>query len=162
MGHAAAYMDDKLQSLLPLYRIKGPVLHSQSLSTKHSMSRLGLYHHLLVGQAGKSFIVRALRVVFSGCGCVLRLRPSRFPFFFFFFSSSSSRIAPPSVPFFSSPFLLVFHPVFRCLFSSLHLRLVAPLLPLTFPPFIASPSARFPLPASTIPSFVLCLNACVG
>jgi len=31
-------MDDKLQGLLPLYRIKGAVLHSQSLSTKHSMN----------------------------------------------------------------------------------------------------------------------------
>ena len=28
-------------------------------------------------------------MVFSGCGCVLRLRPSRFPFFLLFFSSSS-------------------------------------------------------------------------
>ena len=63
--------------------------------------RLGLYHHLLVGQAGKSFFVGTLRVVLSGCGCVLRLRPSRFLFFLPFLDVAvARRIA--FVPLFSS------------------------------------------------------------
>ena len=68
---------------------------------KRNGKRLGLYHHLLVGQAGKSFIVGTLRVVFSGCGCVLRLRPSRFPIFStFVVIAIARRVA--FVPLFSS------------------------------------------------------------
>ena len=92
--------------------------------------RLGLYHHLLVGQAGKSFFERTLRVVFSGCGCVLRLRPSRFPFSGFFRRRRRASRRPrlsltshsPRTPF----------PLFHCPSLPLSPAFSAPLLLLTF------------------------------
>ena len=69
---------------------------------RNKVARLGLYHHLLVGQAGKSFIVGTLRVVLSGCGCALRLRPSRFPIFLLL-ATSPSRVASLSPPSFLLP-----------------------------------------------------------
>ena len=111
------------------------------------MRRLGLYHHLLVGQAGKSFSVGTLRVVFSGCGCVLRLWPSRFPFFCFSRRRrhASRRLHPPlflfplillSLCFVTAPFPLSSTSERPAVTADLFCR-ASP-----------SPSARLPPPAS--------------
>ena len=119
-------------------------------SEKVSDSRLGLYHHLLVGQAGKSFIVGTLRVVLSGCGCVLRLRPSRFPFFLLF-STSPSRVALPSSPSFLLPPRLP-SPVFCGLSFPLSSTFGCPAVAADLSCRVSpSPSARLPLPASNLP-----------
>ena len=97
-------------------------------------------------------------MVLSGCGCVLRLRPSRFPFFLVF-STSPLRVALPSPPLPS--FYVVSPPL--CYVASLpsfRLRWDAPLLLLTFLlcasfALCAPPSAYLQFP----PSSVLCLDA---
>ena len=105
----------------------GRIRHRVDTSTRSA--RLGLYHHLLVGQAGKSFFERTLRVVLPGCGCVLRLRPSRFPFSGFFRRRRrASRRSRPSLTYHSprTPF-----PVPHCPSLPLSPAFSAPLLLLT-------------------------------
>ena len=96
------------------------------------------------------FFGRTLRVVLSGCGCVLRLRPSRFPFSFFRRRRRAARRPRPPLSLFplvlSSLLSLQLFPLFR-------LHLSAPLVLLAFSAVRRPRPPCAPLRLPRVPSY---------